>query len=705
VDSVGGPVAGLALDAACRIYRSLPEEGSVVRTAPWRSPDENGGGWPDRVETVPLFAEPAAATVGGFRPAGGDYGPLLDPRDVAVDEAQRLFVAEAGAARILVHDLRERRLVRSLPLGSARPLALAPRSGRVLVATSDPGALVEVTAREVKRTLPFEAGGRRGPVPEAPTRLAVGPGGRLVLLDRGGGDDARVLLLGEHRDARRTPGTLRTEAVVEIAGASDVAFDGRGRLVVSRRPGQDFLRFAFDGGSPVAERPLRARGYDGRGIVRVPDGRILFWTAGGPAHGVEARLRFERRGRVTGFRLDSGAYGTRWGRLYVEACLPDGCGLRVATAATDDEGEGPRIPRIPPAGPTAPPELPGESPPMPPVGLLPTEPGSLAPLHPRRGGSEVPWAPREPDDPFRVLEAPATDRPGRYLWVALELTGNTRRTPLVRALRVHHPDHDLLRRLPRAFSRDRDAAAFLRRYLSMADGVLDELDGAAARREVLLDPRGAPGEALPWLASFLGLVLDERWPEGVRRQAIDEAPWLFRRRGTVPGLRRFVEIYTGGPVMVVEHFRLRSLGGELVGSDSPAFSRSVLGAGLRVGGAVGSEDPRPLEGDAEDAFRTHAHRFTVLVGRDLDDEGRRVVERIIEVHRPAHTAWELCTAAEGMRVGRGLHVGLSSVVGPTGGFGEVRLGASIVGGSDVLGRPGAGTGVGTARLGTDSEVG
>jgi phage tail-like protein len=574
----------------------------------------------------------------------------------------------------------------------------------VLVVTSDTPGVVEVSAREVERVLAFEAGGA-GPTPVAPGRIAVGPGGRLALLDRGGSDDARVLLVEEHRTPGPGPATLRTTGAVAVAGASDVAFDGGGRLVVARRPGQDLLRFAFDGRTPVADRPLRARGFDGRGIVRVPDGRILFWTAGGPAHGVEARVRFERRGRVTGFRLDSGSYGTSWGRLHVEACVPEGCTLRVATVATDDEHDGPTIARTPPAGLTAPPALPGASPPMPPTALTPGDGDAFGPLHPREAGSELPWAPRDPDDRFRVFEAPATDLPGRYLWVALELTGNTRRTPLVRALRVHHPGHDLLRRLPRVFSRDPAAAAFLRRYLSMAEGLLGELDGAAAGREVLLDPRATPPEALPWLASFLGLVLDERWPEGVRRTAIDEAPWLFRRRGTVPGLRRFVEIYTGGPVVVVEHFRLRSLGGELVGSGSAAFSRSVLGAGFRVGGAVGTGEPRPLEGETDDAFRTHAHRFTVLVGRELDDEERRVVERIIEVHRPAHTVWDLCTAREGMRVGRGLHLGLSSVVGPTGGFGELRLGASVVGGGDVLGRPGPGTGVGTAHLGRDSEVG
>ncbi len=704
--AAAGPVAGLALDAACRVYRSLPGRGEVVRTAPWSPERGVGPVGVDEPETLPIFRGPDDGGAGGFRPADPDRGPLRDPRGLAVDAGGRLFVAERGGGRVLVYDLRDRRLLREVSLAGARPLDLASEGDRVLAVTSDAGALVELTAWELVREVPVRGEGPDAPAPEAPTRLAVGPRGRLALLDRGSTDDARVLLLEPDPDVEPGGGRrLRVARGIDVPGASDVAFDGQGRLVVARRADQDFLRFAFDGTVPVAERPLRARAYDGRGIVRVPDGRILFWTPAGPAHGVAARVRYARRGRVTSFRLDSGTYGTRWGRLYMEACVPDGCTIRIATVTADEEGEGPRIPRTAPAGPSAPPELSGESPPMPPASLLPADPEGFGPLHRRSAGTELPWSPRPDDDRFRILEAPVSDEAGRFLWVFVELTGNTRHTPLVRTVRAHHPGHGLLERLPRVFSRDRQAASFLRRYLSMVDGTLTELEGAARERHALLHPRGAPEEALPWLASFLGLVLDERWPEEVRRTAIDEAPWLFRHRGTVPGVRRFVEIYAGEPVVVVEHFRLRSLGGELVGESSPAFTRSVLGAGFRVGGEVGSETPEPLSGTTADAFRTHAHRFTVLLGRSLGDVERQVVDRIVEVHRPAHTVWDVCTADQGMRVGRGLHVGLSTFVGPTGGFGTLRLDSSVVGGGDVLGRPGPATRVGDARLGRDSEVG
>ena len=58
-----------------------------------------------------------------------------------------------------------------------------------------------------------------------------------------------------------------------------------------------------------------------------------------------------------------------------------------------------------------------------------------------------------------------------------------------------------------------------------------------------------------------------------------------------------------------------------------------------------------------------------------------------------------------MRVGRGLHVGLSSVIGRTGGFSSVQLGAAVLGRGAVVGRPEAGTIPGAGRLGLDTRVG
>ena len=125
--------------------------------------------------------------------------------------------------------------------------------------------------------------------------------------------------------------------------------------------------------------------------------------------------------------------------------------------------------------------------------------------------------------------------------------------------------------------------------------------------------------------------------EDARRKLIQEAMWLFRFRGTVRGLQRFLEIYLGVKPILIEKFRLRGLGGALLGDATGLASGSVLGAGFRIGGAIGESETQVLTGTIKDAFDTHAHRFTVIVPAALTEDQMEVVRNILDVHRPAHT--------------------------------------------------------------------
>jgi len=175
-------------------------------------------------------------------------------------------------------------------------------------------------------------------------------------------------------------------------------------------------------------------------------------------------------------------------------------------------------------------------------------------------------------------------------------------------------------------------------------------------------------------------VLDDRWHETARRRLVAEIAPLYRRRGTVWALSRYLELFLSGPQadertrpelapLIVEDFRLRGGGG-------PALA-----------------DPDT------------AHRFTVLVRRPLTPEAEAAVRHVLDVERPAHTDYRLCTVEVGMRVGTGLHLGLSSTVGPTGRFDPAVAGAMVLGRGAVLGGAGFGAGVGTARLGSGTRVG
>lgn len=656
-EGAGGAVpdgAGLAFDAQCRLYHSVPEAGRIERLL-WAAQSALGAAEPPA--PVDVFA-PSGAQVGGDFAIDPATAPAAQtPRSLAVDEDDRLLVADREARCVHVFDLWSARLLRTLHFAAA-PLDLAAHGRDVFVLLD--GGLAAIGARSEPRALALPAG-------SAPARIAAQPGtGLLFLLDAAGSPAARVVPLAPASSALAVP------------FATDLEFMDGTTLAVARGLDQDFRAFRLRADGSWLERdPLKARDWDGRGIVRTPDGQIGFWTERGFRHAVTARVVFERSGRVTSFRLDSGEFQTVWGRIFLDACVPEGTDVRVHCVAVDEPPESATIPHTLPGNAGAlqirRPDL---SPPLLAAELAPVHVEGR--LHRRTTGREQPWLQIADGDRFETYEAPILAEAGRYLWVTLELRGNTRKTPRVRCLRAEYPAHDLLRRIPKVFSRDPVAADFLRRYLAIFDGVLGEAEAKAVLRRALLDPWSAPDAMLPWLASFLGLVLDERWPEPKRRQLIEEAIALFRSRGTVAGLERFIQIYTGGRVTIVEKFRLR------------AATSSLLG-----GGALGGER----------AFAEYAHRFTVFIAADLDEQDVSVVEHVLETHRPAHTIFDICTVGAGMRVGRGLQVELSSVVGRTGGFSGLQVGASALGRGSLIGRPQPGTFPGSSRLGRDTRIG
>jgi hypothetical protein len=686
-----GPAGGMAFDSRCRLYRSRPEIGQIESEL-WRT--EAHARFSARAEPFELFPS-EASVVGDFMLEGAAQGALSDPRGLAVT-GDRLYVAEAGKNRVLVYDLFDRRLRAVIPtapegLAGPRPIDIAVEGDRVYVLTAAPARLFVLVDERIagERDMPS------GMI--APTRVAA-RGQRVALLDP---PAQRVWIVGE------------TTSVVVDPHATDLEFTSDEEIVVAGWPGENFRRHRF--ADPQPTRPwLRAPGYDGRGIVRTPDSRIAFYTARGLRLALQDRPSYVASGLVTSFRLDSGEWQTTWGRLFVDACVPEGTSLRVSCVVADEPPEGPELARTLPSNAAAALVPYGEhSPPMPPLSLLPSDDGGAYELHRRGDGREIPWAPVA-EDGFATFEGPVMATPGRYLWVRVYLEGNTRVTPRVRSLRVEYPAHDTLRHLPKVFSAEPGMASFLTRYLAPLEGLLAELDAKAFQRAALLDPDATPEEWLPWLANFLGLVLDDRFarapraggaPDGAslachgekledagpavryvdaRRELIRNAACLFRLRGTVEGLRRFIEIYVGRPVVILERFRVRGLGGAVLGQTDVQFSSGFVGT-LRVGGAIGAEGSAPLEGSVSDAFRTHAHRFSVIVPAVFSDEELDVVRHIIEMHRPAHTLFELCTVGAGMRLGVGTHVGLSSFIGAGSGFARARLGESIVGSGVVVG--------------------
>ncbi|WP_319549551.1 phage tail protein [Desulfogranum marinum] len=672
--------AGLAFDPWCRLYRSIPEQGCVTR-ALW------GDSGPEGTMETNLFAT-VSPQRGDFILEKNGSQAFNEPQGLAIDSLGRLFIAESASGRIFIYDLLEKRLLRMVHLGRAvRDLAC---HGHTVFALLDgPPTLAILDARSGPRLQNITA------TLLQPSRLAVSFQGCIWVLDCGGEEDATVVPLDLSYEAFSVP------------HATDLEFSDEDVVVVARTPGQDFRRFRVLPEKQFELPHMRARHYDGRGIVRIPNGGIGFWTANGFGRATLARMRYVKEGRVISFRLDSGRFQTVWGRMFLDACIPKGTKVTIRCLTLDEvPDEAKPVRRTPPANTTSMTiHRPDLSPPMPPKDFLDAASKSHI-LHRRGMGSEIPWKGNDRATGYATYEAPVIADAGRYLWVVLELKGTTRLTPRLKSLRVEYPAHDLLRRLPRLYSRDKTTADFLGRYLSIMEGSMREIDLRAIYRHILLDPDATPQEVLPWLAGFIGMTLDERWPLNARRTLIRNGVWLFRYRGTVTGLKRFIEIYLCRSIEIVEHFKVSGLGGAIVGEADALASRAVLGAGFRVGGNVGHTEAVSVnEETIEDAFESHAHRFSIVIPISLDQEKKEVIKHILDLHRPCHTMYDICSVDAGMKAGIGLYIGLTSMVGRTSGFGTVQTGGSLLGRHDIIGRPVAGTRPGSSRLGEDSRVG
>src|SRR5712692_1898350 len=163
-----------------------------------------------------------------------------------------------------------------------------------------------------------------------------------------------------------------------------------------------------------------------------------------------------------------------------------------------------------------------------------------------------------------------------------------------------------LQYLPTLYQEDAFVGRFLRIFESILGPIEETIDGVAN----YFDPRLTPIETLPWLASWIGVELDENWPVDQRRELLVEAADLLRRQGTRQALREHVRLYVGQPPLIVENFS-----GLRLGQDG------VLGVNSRLG-----------------ALEPHTIGVTVVTDHDVDEQ---VLRGIVEAQKPAHVGYTL----------------------------------------------------------------
>jgi phage tail-like protein len=561
---------------------------------------------------------------------------------------------------------------------------------------------------------------------EQEVAIACSPEGQLALLtwDSAGGE-ARVRLLGP--DERFGPPTV----LVGVRWPYSLAWVGGDRIAV--------LIAAPEGGQSV-ETPVYPVMPGAAATNSVGD---LFplreHRRGTPfLHGIEDRPHystisgagarplqqislpsFADEGVATNARaIDSGEQNTIWHRVYLEASIPPGCGVAVWLASSDGIWHEHRFGAVP-----------GEASVDIPQGVwlrqaseLPFSPGLLpCAQRPQRSGL---WTALIQRPRFRVRTLT-----GRFIWVRVVLHGDGRSTPELAALRVYGGRRSYVRSyLPElyhetVFAPDADVhsessaarvpstpADFLERFLGAFESVLTPIEDRIAQSWLLTDPVGAPDGALEWLASWIGFSFAPVLPADRRRRMLQHAMELYARRGTLKGLALALDLATGGAVerqeiVLLEDFRLRRtfatiLGADFASADDPLLPGLLVSGNSFVGDTLflGDENnaeflalfSADLKVDQREAraiaglFDRLAHRATVLVHQELDEQDLGLIREIVDREAPAHVSVQVLSATHRFLVGMSSLIGFDTYVSRKPSPGKVQTDVSQLGMRDLI---------------------
>jgi phage tail-like protein len=436
-----------------------------------------------------------------------------------------------------------------------------------------------------------------------------------------------------------------------------VAGDARGNLFVLTDAGEVFqfdedgifagkVRFPEDAG------PVFWIAFDGCGSLYASAEKGIYVLESGKTFTKEKGAYYSKT-------LDSGIFECRWHRLVLQGDMPPGTVADIYSYASDDE----TLKNL--------------------VDTALADPAKTTQEKTDVIDSVIPWTGPENNPRDMLFKVKA----GRFLWVKLSLaTYDEIARPVVREMKIFYPRISYLRYLPAIYQEDALSRDFLERFLSLFESVFYDLEIDISTITRYFDPDTTPPEFLKWLASWVNMAIEEDWQEATKREFIRQAVRLYNMKGTVEGISRFIEIYTGKAPIIIEHAKAGNpsiIGGQFrLGIDSMLVGTPVRGFRLGDDSIIGRVAIRDTVQAMEDPFLSLANRFTVVVDltqeeRDLYEKGLR---KIISDEKPAHTAYSLRIAGA-MTAGAGNFVGISTIVG---GYDPLRLGSSFVGGGLLI---------------------
>lgn len=548
---------------------------------------------------------------------------LRQPSGMALDRRGWLYIADPGAQRVMVLDIRTGAAVNVLSAGEEPVDVVVAASGLVFVA--DRTGRIFRYSPTLRALGSFEPrNGSTLPTEPEPIAVMIDAMGRVLVADA-----RHPRLLRFNREGAPLADIEFSAATMERTSASmasDVlqALYGPRRPVFLATPGCDCP--TSDGAARLTAVHLAIR------LARLSPGRA-----------------FHTLGLFVSRRLDGGAPGVQWHKIVVDADLPAGTALTIETVTSD------RSEAVPSSW-----DAPRDA-----------------------TGLPIPFSDEVPD---QLVQS----EPGRFLWLRMALSSDGKATPSVRAIRVFYPRNSPLELLPAHWQREAGSRRFLQQFLALVERVNTGVETTFEAFIRDLHPDAVPSELVEWLGALIDLSFDPSWPLERRRALLAAAMELYRLRGTPEGIRRYVEIYTGRTPVVLESFLERP-------GRSPYLGVPGLVLGCNVHLCVSAPDRTP---DAE-LYSRYAHRFSVVV--PLPDPCdievmQAVVDRIVAVNKPGHSAHTVEIVQADARVGLQARVGIDLVIGARTGSGlsiagEATTdpsGGSVLGNDSVLDGRGGG---------------
>ena len=396
--------------------------------------------------------------------------------------------------------------------------------------------------------------------------------------------------------------------------------------------------------------------------------------------------------------LDSGIPRCRWHRVRVDADVPTGTTLEIAVATAE-------------------------------ANTLPVQ---------GQPSADPKWQqfPAGEPHPSDWTSAPTSSRdfliqqpPGRYLYLRLRFTSSDgTSSPVVRRVRLDFPRITSLDHLPDVYRENPKAEEFTERFLSLFDSLLGDVDGIITRYPALLDASGVPDELLPWLAKFFDIGLDPTWDSATRRAIVQNAPKLYKERGTPAGLRDALSLIFGVKPAISESSptgpwgaigdRKTIAAAQCDPGQTPASVRRTARLGsvrlfgktkvrFRLGSSPLCGAPLRSYGNPDlDPFAAGSYRFRILVPPlpDNSPQAQQRLRDLVESQKPAHTVASVRFGGTGFLLGHWSAVGVDTAFVPLappilGANGNIRLGRM-----SIL-RSRSGTAASGTKVGVRSVVG